>query len=101
MSIHGPVKEVCQFHFLAWPEHGVPASTTAFLSFCIRVNEYHQPTKGPMVVHSSAGVGRTGVFITMDYMLKRINTEGTLDIFNFVRHMRFQRNYMVQIPVGY
>ena len=103
VSSHGrgssPAKEVRQFHFLVWPDHGVPVYATALLSFRKRVFNYHQPKKGPMLVHCSAGVGRTGTFITVDCMLKRIDAEATLDIFNFVRQMRFRRNYMVQTVV--
>ena len=51
------------------------------------------------VIVSSAGVGRTGTFITIDYMLKQMEAEGIIDIFNFVRHMRYRRNYMVQTTV--
>ncbi len=54
-----------------------------------------------MFVVCSAGVGRTGTFITIDYMLKRIEAEGTIDIFNFVRQMRYRRNYMVQTAVSW
>ena len=49
---------------------------------------------------SSAGVGRTGTFITIDTMLMKIDAEGMVDIFNFVRSMRFCRNYMVQTAVS-
>ena len=49
----------------------------------------------------SAGVGRTGTFITIDTMLRQMEAEGIIDIFNFVRHMRFRRNYMVQTPPQY
>ncbi len=49
----------------------------------------------------SAGVGRTGTFITIDVCLNQVEGESNLDIFNYVRHMRFRRNYMVQTAVSY
>lgn len=48
---------------------------------------------------SSAGVGRTGTFITLDVMLQRISKEDSIDVFGFVRQMRYQRNFMVQTEV--
>lgn len=48
----------------------------------------------------SAGVGRTGTFITLDVMLQRISQEDSIDVFGFVRQMRFQRNFMVQTEVS-
>ena len=47
----------------------------------------------------SAGVGRTGTFITLDVMLQRISQEDNVDVFGFVRQMRYQRNFMVQTEV--
>ena len=95
------MREVRQFHFTVWPDHGVPRYGTALLSFQKRIDKFHDRKKhGAMVVHCSAGVGRTGTFITIDTQLQRIKQEGTLDIFNFVRHLRYCRNYMVQTQVG-
>ena len=48
----------------------------------------------------SAGVGRTGTFITVDYCMELMEGEGVVDIFNFVQQMRYKRNYMVQTPVS-
>ena len=95
------LREVRQFHFTVWPDHGVPKYGTALLSFQKRIDKFHdRKNHGPMVVHCSAGVGRTGTFITIDTQLQRIIHEGTLDIFNFVRHLRYCRNYMVQTQVS-
>ena len=49
---------------------------------------------------TSAGVGRTGTFITVDYCMEMMEGEGMVDIFNFVQLMRYKRNYMVQTPVS-
>ena len=46
-----PVREVKQFHFLKWPDHGVPTYATALLHFRKRVHNYHPEKRGPMVVH--------------------------------------------------
>ena len=54
---------------------------------------------GPMVVHCSAGVGRTGTFITLYTQLQRIKAEKNVDVFGFVRSMRKRRCYMVQTAV--
>lgn len=94
------MREVRQFHFTVWPDHGVPKYGTALLSFQKRIDKFHnRKSHGPMVVHCSAGVGRTGTFITIDTQLQKIRHEGILDIFNFVRHLRYCRNYMVQTQV--
>ena len=93
-------REVRQFHFVAWPDHGVPEYATAILSFRQRVRQYHEKNdSGPMVVHCSAGVGRTGTFVTIDTNIQMIEEEGKVDIFNFVRGLRWRRNYMVQTEV--
>uniref|UniRef100_A0A3B3ZVI9 Receptor-type tyrosine-protein phosphatase S n=1 Tax=Periophthalmus magnuspinnatus TaxID=409849 RepID=A0A3B3ZVI9_9GOBI len=89
-------REVRQFQFTAWPDHGVPEHPTPFLAFLRRVKACNPPDAGPMAVHCSAGVGRTGCFIVIDAMLERIKHEKTADIYGHVTLMRAQRNYMVQ-----
>ncbi|XP_029696456.1 receptor-type tyrosine-protein phosphatase S isoform X22 [Takifugu rubripes] len=94
-------REVRQFQFTAWPDHGVPEHPTLFLAFLRRVKACNPPDAGPMVVHCSAGVGRTGCFIVIDAMLERIKHEKTVDIYGHVTLMRAQRNYMVQTEDQY
>ncbi|XP_051803476.1 protein tyrosine phosphatase receptor type Fa isoform X13 [Acanthochromis polyacanthus] len=94
-------REVRQFQFLAWPDHGVPEYPTPTLAFLRRVKACNPPDAGPMVVHCSAGVGRTGCFIVIDAMLERMKHEKSVDIYGHVTCMRAQRNYMVQTEDQY
>ncbi|KAL1281179.1 hypothetical protein QQF64_015779, partial [Cirrhinus molitorella] len=94
-------REVRQFQFTAWPDHGVPEYPTPFLAFLRRVKACNPPDAGPVVVHCSAGVGRTGCFIVIDAMLERIRHERTVDVYGHVTLMRSQRNYMVQTEDQY
>ncbi|CAM9757490.1 unnamed protein product [Lampetra planeri] len=94
-------REVRQFQFTAWPDHGVPEYPTPFLAFLRRVKACNPPDVGPMVVHCSAGVGRTGCFMVMDAMLERMRTENSVDVYGQVTCMRAQRNYMVQTEEQY
>ncbi|XP_034045252.1 receptor-type tyrosine-protein phosphatase S-like isoform X18 [Thalassophryne amazonica] len=94
-------REVRHFQFTAWPDHGVPEHPTPFLAFLRRVKACNPPDAGPMIVHCSAGVGRTGCFIIIDAMTERIKQEKTLDIYGHVTLMRSQRNYMVQTEDQY
>ena len=96
------MREVRQFHFTSWPDHGVPNFPTAMLTMVRAVRAYHysQGEGAPMVVHCSAGVGRTGTFIVIDSMLSKIlNRDEYLDIYGFVTLLRHQRNFMIQTDV--
>ncbi|MCJ8749222.1 hypothetical protein PDJAM_G00173730 [Pangasius djambal] len=94
-------REVRQFQFTAWPDHGVPEHPTPFLAFLRRVKACNPPDAGPIVVHCSAGVGRTGCFVVIDAMLERVKQEKTVDVYGHVTLMRSQRNYMVQTEEQY
>ena len=89
-----------QYHFTVWPDHGVPEYPGQLLHFVRKVMQEEPMKNGPLVVHCSAGVGRTGTFITLFTQLQRIEAEGTVDIFGFVRRMRQRRCYMVQTQVS-
>ncbi|KAG9509735.1 Tyrosine-protein phosphatase Lar, partial [Fragariocoptes setiger] len=94
-------REIRQFQFTAWPDHGVPNHPTPFIMFLRRIKSSNPPDAGPLVVLCSAGVGRTGCFIVIDSMIERIKYENTVDIYGHVTCLRAQRNYIVQTEDQY
>ncbi|XP_041923023.1 receptor-type tyrosine-protein phosphatase mu-like isoform X4 [Alosa pseudoharengus] len=95
------IREIRQFHFTGWPDHGVPYHATGLLGFVRRVKSKSPANAGPMVVHCSAGAGRTGCFIVIDIMLDMAEREGVVDIYNCVRELRSRRVNMVQTEEQY
>ncbi|XP_046883842.1 receptor-type tyrosine-protein phosphatase mu isoform X3 [Hypomesus transpacificus] len=95
------IREIRQFHFTGWPDHGVPYHATGLLGFIRRVKAKTLTNAGPMVVHCSAGAGRTGCFIVIDIMLDMAEREGVVDIYNCVRELRSRRVNMVQTEEQY
>ncbi len=88
-----------QYHFTTWPDHGVPDYATPVLAFHRRVKSQHNPSKGPILVHCSAGVGRTGTYIVIDNVLDQIAAEGVVDISGAIVKARNQRMKLVQTQV--
>ncbi|MBN3320438.1 PTPRT phosphatase, partial [Atractosteus spatula] len=98
---HHEIREIRQFHFTSWPDHGVPCYATGLLGFVRQVKFLNPPGAGPIVAHCSAGAGRTGCFIAVDIMLDMAENEGVVDIFNCIRELRSQRVNMVQTEEQY
>ncbi|KAM4017401.1 receptor-type tyrosine-protein phosphatase eta-like [Anomaloglossus baeobatrachus] len=97
-------KIVRQFHFTAWPDHGVPKATSVLLEFRNLVRKYvtnDDSMRSPMVVHCSAGVGRTGTFIALDRIMKQIEAESQIDVYGVVCDLRMHRALMVQTESQY
>ncbi|XP_058814981.1 receptor-type tyrosine-protein phosphatase N2 isoform X2 [Topomyia yanbarensis] len=92
----GETRTVTQFHFLSWPQSGVPTSAKALLDFRRKVNKSYRGRSCPIVVHSSNGSGRTGAYILLDLVLGRMNKGAReIDIAATLEHLRDQRAGLV------
>eukprot|EP00057_Strongylocentrotus_purpuratus_P015757 XP_011670231.1 PREDICTED: tyrosine-protein phosphatase non-receptor type 9 isoform X1 [Strongylocentrotus purpuratus] len=107
-------RRITHFQFTSWPDFGTPRSALAMLEFREEVRQYQStsvkemgdewtghPGGPPIVVHCSAGIGRTGTFCTLDISLARLEDVATIDVCNTVRLMRAQRAYSIQTPDQY
>ncbi|KAK2493211.1 hypothetical protein MC885_005767, partial [Smutsia gigantea] len=96
-------QDVMHFNYMAWPDHGVPTANAAqsILQFVHAVRQQATRSKGPVVVHCSAGVGRTGTFIALDRLLQHVRDHEFVDILGLVSEMRSYRMSMVQTEEQY
>ncbi|KAM8971718.1 receptor-type tyrosine-protein phosphatase eta [Sarcophilus harrisii] len=92
-----------QFHFTSWPDHGVPDTTDLLINFRYLVNDYmkQSPPESPVLVHCSAGVGRTGTFIAIDRLIHQMENENAVDVYGIVYDLRLHRPLMVQTEDQY
>ncbi|XP_062316117.1 tyrosine-protein phosphatase non-receptor type 11b isoform X2 [Osmerus eperlanus] len=101
-----PVRYIWHYQYLSWPDHGVPNEPGGVLSFLEQVNRTQAsiPDTGPIVVHCSAGIGRTGTIIVIDILIDIINRQGLdcdIDIPKTIQRVRQQRSGMVQTEAQY
>ncbi|XP_029418032.1 receptor-type tyrosine-protein phosphatase V-like [Nannospalax galili] len=96
-------RQVKQLQFTTWPDHSVPETPSSLLTFVELVQEQVRATqgKGPILVHCSAGVGRTGTFVALLRLLQQIEEEQVVDVFNAVYTLRLHRPLMIQTPSQY
>ncbi|KAI4465156.1 tyrosine-protein phosphatase non-receptor type 11 [Holotrichia oblita] len=104
-------RKVYHYHFQAWPDHGVPADPGCVLDFLHEVNkrqktligELPNNPPGAILVHCSAGIGRTGTFIVIDMILDQLekHDDCEIDIQRTVQMVRSQRSGMVQTEAQY
>jgi protein-tyrosine phosphatase len=93
---------VTHFQYTVWPDHGVPNTTSEILSFRKAVRKECPIYGPPLLVHCSAGVGRTGTFCVVDTVMARGEAmDPDFDVLSLVRSLRSARNFMVQTLVQY
>uniref|UniRef100_A0AAX7TUR2 protein-tyrosine-phosphatase n=1 Tax=Astatotilapia calliptera TaxID=8154 RepID=A0AAX7TUR2_ASTCA len=100
------VRKVWHYQYLSWPDHGVPQESSGVLGFLTQVNSKQAefPNAGPMIVHCSAGIGRTGTIVVIDMIIETIDTLGLdidIDIAKYIQMVREQRSGMVQTEAQY
>ncbi|KAI0223347.1 Receptor-type tyrosine-protein phosphatase T [Lamellibrachia satsuma] len=87
---------VNHYHFTTWPDRGAPAFASGLINYYFKVESYNADEENPITVHCSAGVGRTGTYIALDWLMRQAAVEGVVDIFKCVATLRTQRMYMEQ-----
>ncbi|XP_078324907.1 receptor-type tyrosine-protein phosphatase alpha-like [Crassostrea virginica] len=93
-------RTVVQFHFREWPDHGAPEHIS-LITFQAHVRREKSRMVGKILVHCSAGVGRTGTFLAVDSLLESGRKSGKVNIFDYVKKMRECRMNMVQTETQY
>lgn len=97
-----PIRRVKQFQYLAWPDQNIPVNSISVLNFLREVN--NSSPRGPMIVHCSAGIGRSGTLIVIDMLMDQLNHYGLdheVDIQQVVKTVRAQRSGLVQTEAQY
>ncbi|KAM4687196.1 tyrosine-protein phosphatase non-receptor type 6 [Rhinophrynus dorsalis] len=100
------VRQITHYQYLSWPDHGVPSDPGGILSFLGEVNRMQEsiPGAGPIIVHCSAGIGRTGTIIVIDMLVDMIQMKGLnsdIDVQKTIQMVRCQRSGMVQTEAQY
>jgi len=94
-------REIKQMQYIAWPDHGVPDDPTNFLDFVARVRKTRAEMKVPSIIHCSAGIGRTGVLITMETAMCLMEANQPIYPLQIAQRMRNQRAMMIQTALQF
>lgn len=93
-------REITQLHFISWPDHGVPEIDQVYEDFTLMLKKVDE-VNSPIIIHCSAGIGRTGTFISFYNIYKSLQSESSLSIFNIVRKLKEQRLGLVENILQY
>jgi len=105
-SIFNESREVVTMQMKSWPDQGVPRTPATFLQLVHNMRDQQAQAaargqNGPIVVHCSAGIGRTGTLIAVDISMRRLLASGNIDMLSTVNHIRQQRAGAVQTIAQY
>ncbi|PIK48419.1 putative receptor-type tyrosine-protein phosphatase epsilon [Apostichopus japonicus] len=101
LQLGSSIHEVTQYHYFGWPDMKVPRSADILWNIIDEFEIDEDEKSPPIVVHCSAGCGRTGTVIALASLRKMMKQERAIDVFNFVNNMRKQRPLMVQVVEQY
>ncbi|XP_060574463.1 receptor-type tyrosine-protein phosphatase alpha-like [Ruditapes philippinarum] len=94
-------RRLVHLHYTSWPDKKTPEDVISLLEFRQKYRDVKTSLNGPIIVHCSAGIGRTGVFIAVDRLIMEGNREGTVNVPACLNKMREQRVKMVQTSEQY
>ncbi|XP_030622110.1 tyrosine-protein phosphatase non-receptor type 5 [Chanos chanos] len=100
----GEERNLRQYWYTSWPDQKTPDKAPPLLELVQEVEEARQqapPNSGPVIVHCSAGIGRTGCFIATTILCQQLRTEGVVDILKTTCQLRLDRGGMIQTAEQY
>ncbi|XP_052278518.1 receptor-type tyrosine-protein phosphatase epsilon-like isoform X4 [Dreissena polymorpha] len=101
ITMDGETRRLNQFHFMSWPDKDVPDTTWCLVDFWRAVAKFDDTNTSPILVHCSAGVGRSGTFIALDNLIAQAQIENCVRPLHVVEALRQQRVNMVQTKEQY
>ncbi|XP_062576984.1 receptor-type tyrosine-protein phosphatase C-like, partial [Saccostrea cucullata] len=89
------------YQFTGWLKNKVPSNVNTIIQFHNLARFEEDEESGPILIHCSAGIGRTGTYLAFDYLMEEANKRGTVDVINCIGKLRQQRPFMVQTSEEY
>ena len=99
LNRNGQIRKITQLQFTGWPDSEIPCSAGEILYFYYKVKALKRA--GPLLVHCTDGVGRTGIFIALDNLLQQSEAKQEVNVYECVSEMRKDRCEMVHNVTQY